>query len=97
MLTMPHRFGMFVHWGIYALSEFHEQYRWKLSVPREEYAALAQQFNPVDFDPEEWVLLAKEAGMEYLCFTTKHHDGFCMWDTNTRILKSPILPTARMS
>ena len=95
MHTMPHRFGMFVHWGIYALSEFHEQYRWKLSVPRKEYATLAERFNPVDFDPEEWVLMAKDAGMEYLCFTTKHHDGFCMWDTQYTDFKVTNTPYGR--
>lgn len=81
MKTMPHRFGMFVHWGIYALTEYHEQYRWRVHMKRDEYAKLMHQFNPVDYNPEEWVLMAKEAGMEYICVTTKHHDGFCMWDT----------------
>ncbi len=75
------KFGMFIHWGIYALTEFHEQAFARLDIPREEYEALAQKFNPVKYDPEEWVLLAKKAGMKYICFTTKHHDGFCMWNT----------------
>ena len=48
---------------------------------RAEYENLTNQFNPVKYDPEQWVLLAKSAGMKYICFTTKHHDGFCMWDT----------------
>jgi alpha-L-fucosidase len=42
---------------------------------------MAMQFNPTDYDPEKWVILAKQAGMKYICFTAKHHDGFCMWDT----------------
>ena len=78
---MENRFGMFVHWGIYALTGEHEQAFARCDMPREEYDALARAFNPVGYDPEEWVLLAKEAGMKYICFTAKHHDGFCMWDT----------------
>ena len=46
-----------------------------------EYEKNAVNFNPVDYDPEKWVLTAKKEGMKYICFTTKHHDGFCMWDT----------------
>jgi len=75
------RFGMFVHWGLYAISGWHEQYQWRGRIPREEYVKYAQQWNPVKFKPEEWLDLAEEAGMKYICLTTKHHDGFCLWDT----------------
>ncbi len=75
------RFGMFVHWGIYAVGGIHEQEQMLLHVPAEEYRKYATQFNPVKFDPAQWLDLAQEAGMEYLVFTAKHHDGFCMWDT----------------
>jgi alpha-L-fucosidase len=75
------RFGMFVHWGIYAIPAWHEQYQWRARVERAEYVKLAGQWNPVLFDPDRWLDLMQEAGMKYLCFTTKHHDGFCMWDT----------------
>jgi len=75
------RFGMFVHWGLYAINGFHEQEQWRRRVPREEYVRLARQWNPVKFDPNAWLDLASEAGMKYLCLTTKHHDGFCLWDT----------------
>ncbi len=75
------KFGMFIHWGIYAMTGLHEQAFARFGMQREEYESLAQKFNPQLYDPEEWVLLAKEAGMEYICFTAKHHDGFCMWDT----------------
>ena len=75
------KFGMFIHWGIYALTGLHEQALARYDIPFEEYDALAEKFNPTEYDPEEWVLLAKKAGMQYICFTTKHHDGFCMWDT----------------
>jgi alpha-L-fucosidase len=80
-MGMPHRFGMFVHWGLYSLTGYHEQVRWRFFTPRDEYRKLIDKFNPVKFDPDEWVSLAKNAGMEYICITTKHHDGFCMFDT----------------
>ena len=75
------RFGMFVHWGIYAVPGVHEQYWQRWNLQREAYIKYADQFNPVKFDPVEWLDMAQDAGMEYMCFTTKHHDGFCMWDT----------------
>lgn len=78
---MKNRFGLFVHWGLYSIPAFHEQALARGNWEHADYEALATQFNPDKFDPEKWVLLAKDAGMEYLCFTTKHHDGFCMWDT----------------
>ena len=80
-MTHENKLGMFIHWGIYSLIGVHEQVFAKLDIPRDEYEALADRFDPVDYDPEGWVLLAKEAGMKYICFTAKHHDGFCMWDT----------------
>ena len=80
-MTHENKFGLFVHWGFYALTGVQEQVFARMNMPREEYESLMHRFNPVNYDPEKWVLLAKEAGMEYICFTTKHHDGFCMWDT----------------
>ena len=81
MKTLKHRFGLFVHWGIYALTGWHEQYALRNRIPRAEYEKLAASFNPTAYDPDKWVAMAKAAGMEYICFTAKHHDGFCMWDT----------------
>src|SRR5579863_5108322 len=75
------RFGMFVHWGLYAIHGYHEQEQWRLRVPRNEYVKLQQQWNPVKFDPDAWLDLAAQAGMKYVCLTSKHHDGFCLWDT----------------
>jgi alpha-L-fucosidase len=72
---------MFIHWGIYAATGLQEQAIARYNMNREEYEGLVKTFDPYLYDPEEWVLLAKEAGMKYICFTTKHHDGFCMWDT----------------
>jgi len=80
-MTYENKLGMFIHWGIYALTELHEQAFARYDLDRTEYESLMHRFNPVDYDPEEWVLLAKRAGMKYICFTAKHHDGFCMWDT----------------
>jgi len=80
-MTHENKFGMFVHWGFYALTGVQEQAFARLNMPRDTYEALMHKFNPVRYDPEKWVLLAKEGGMEYICFTAKHHDGFCMWDT----------------
>ncbi len=75
------RFGLFVHWGLYAIPAWHEQHQWRGGVPRAEYEQLIHRFNPVHFDPDAWLDLAEDAGMRYLCVTTKHHDGFCLWDT----------------
>lgn len=75
------RFGMFVHWGIYAIPAWHEQYQWRGRIPRAQYIRYATEFNPQKFNPDQWLDLMQEAGMEYITITTKHHDGFCMWDT----------------
>jgi alpha-L-fucosidase len=75
------RFGLFIHWGLYALGGWHEQEMQRRNISRQEYSKQISEFNPVNFDPDKWLDLAEAAGMEYLCFTTKHHDGFCLWDT----------------
>lgn len=86
------RFGMFVHWGVYSIPAMHEQYWQRWNIPSEEYVKLADEFDPVEFNPAAWLDLAEEAGMEYLVFTAKHHDGFCMWNTaqtDFNIMNSP--------
>jgi len=75
------RFGLFVHWGLYAIPAWHEQMQWRAGVPRREYEQLIHQFNPVRFDADVWLDLAEATGMRYICLTTKHHDGFCLWNT----------------
>ena len=78
---MRNRFGMFVHWGLYAIPAVHEQVLARGDWRHEDYEALAARFDPIRYDPEKWVRLAEEAGMSYICITAKHHDGFCLWDT----------------
>ena len=83
------RFGLFIHWGIYAvpagfwkgqpIPSLGEWIMRNAKIPLEEYAALAKEFNPVKFNAEEWVSLAARAGMKYLVITAKHHDGFAMF------------------
>ena len=89
------RFGLFLHWGVYALSEFHEQYQFVMQIPREEYEQFPKRFNPTRFDAREIVSLAKSVGMRYLCVTSKHHDGFCMWDTDETDYKVTNTPFGR--
>lgn len=86
------RFGMFVHWGLYAIHGWHEQEQWRLKVPRSEYEKLQARWNPSHFDPDSWLDLAEEAGMQYICLTTKHHDGFCLWDTKQTTYNSVNTP-----
>ena len=85
------RFGMFIHWGPYAA--LGGEYRGKkvgwiaewiqhtARIPAKEYETMSSEFNPVKFDAREWVGIAKAAGMKYIAITSKHHDGFCMWDS----------------
>jgi len=76
------RLGLFIHWGLYSIPARGEWLLFKERVPREEYNALAAQFRPpTSFSPEEWVVLAKEAGAKYAVFTTRHHDGFSLYDS----------------
>lgn len=75
------RFGLFIHWGIYSVGAVHEQELQRFGTSWEQYLGYMRRFDPEHFDPAQWLDLAQENGMEYLVFTTKHHDGFCMWDT----------------
>jgi alpha-L-fucosidase len=76
------RFGLFIHWGVYSVLGDGEwvMNNHKMTVP--EYEKLAVRFNPTEYNPAAWVALAKAAGMKYITITSKHHDGFAMWDSN---------------
>ncbi|MBN2449013.1 MAG: alpha-L-fucosidase [Lentisphaeria bacterium] len=73
------RFGMFVHWGLYALDGWHEQQHYRQRLSRGEYRALAARFDPRGFSPQAWLDLAQACGMRYLVVTAKHIDGFCLF------------------
>ncbi len=88
------RFGMFIHWGVYSAAEgiwkgerhrhfnnYAEWIRYRNRIPVEAYGKLAERFDWDKIDPEDWVLLAKKAGMKYITITAKHHDGVALWDT----------------
>jgi alpha-L-fucosidase len=75
------RFGMFIHWGPVSLTGHEIGWSRGAETPVEVYDNLYKQFNPTNFNADEWVGIAKSAGMKYIVLTTKHHDGFCLWDT----------------
>ncbi len=98
------RFGLFIHWGAYSVAGAEASwpvmapalsatmFGTQISITEREYVALPSQFNPVDFDPDEWVRIARGAGMRYMLLTSKHHDGFCMFDapgTDYKITNTP--------
>lgn len=85
------KFGLFIHWGLYAIpaGEYEgkripgigEWIMQRAPIPVAEYEKYAARFNPIKFDAAEWVRIAKDAGMKYIVITSKHHDGFCLWDS----------------
>lgn len=75
------RFGVFLHWGIYSTFAQGEWYMQDAGIDRNEYAKAANAFYPHSFDANKWVKAIKDAGARYICFTTRHHDGFSMWNT----------------
>ena len=94
------RFGMFIHWGLYAVpagewegtTNHAEWIRTTAQIPLETYDGFVEQFNPVEFDADEWVKMAKDAGMKYIVITSKHHDGFCLFNseyTDFDIMSTP--------
>jgi alpha-L-fucosidase len=75
------RFGMFIHWGLYSILGQQEWIMHNEHIPLPEYKALAQQFNPTKFNADQWVQIAADAGQKYMVITSRHHDGFSMYDT----------------
>ena len=86
------RFGMFIHWGPVSLTAREISWSRGAPTPIEVYDNLYKQFNPTSFNADQWVSIAKAGGMKYIILTTKHHDGFCLWDTKLtdyNIMNSP--------
>lgn len=75
------KLGIFLHWGIYSMFAQGEWYMTNANLDNKEYAKAASAFYPINFDAKEWVSAIKGAGAKYICFTSRHHDGFSMWDT----------------
>ncbi len=82
------KFGMFIHWGLYAIPGRGEWVQWNEQIPVDEYAKLADRFNPANFDPDSWAQLAKAAGMKYMVLTSRHHDGFALFKDGTNTFTS---------
>lgn len=97
------RFGMFIHWGLYAMAARHEWVKNRERIADEDYQKYFELFNPDLYNPKEWARMAKRAGMKYFVVTTKHHEGFCLWDskysdykvTNTPYRKDLIKPMVK--
>ncbi|MGI5867924.1 MAG: alpha-L-fucosidase [Kiritimatiellia bacterium] len=86
------RLGLFLHFGLYAIEGWHEQDQLRRHIPCDRYTNQIHQFNPTKFNADHILDLAESVGMEYVCLTTKHHDGFCLWDTREtdfNIMNSP--------
>ncbi|MDR1756200.1 MAG: alpha-L-fucosidase [Culturomica sp.] len=86
------RFGMFIHWGIYALPARHEWVKQYEKISDADYQNYFDRFDPDLYNPREWAAQAKKAGMKYMVVTTKHHDGFCLWDskyTDFKVTNTP--------
>ena len=75
------RFGMFIHWGLYAIPANNEWIKNHREISNEDYQKYFDNFNPDMLDAKEWARMAKEAGMKYFVITSKHHEGFCLWDS----------------
>jgi alpha-L-fucosidase len=86
------RFGMFIHWGLYALPARHEWVKNQERITEEEYQKYFEQFDPDLYDARRWARAAREAGMKYFVITTKHHEGFCLWDSEYTDYKATNTP-----
>ena len=89
------RFGMFIHWGLYAIPSRGEWVRSQEQMKEEDYLPFFNEFDPVDFDPRAWARAAKDAGMKYAVMTAKHHDGFCLFDSKYTDFKATNTPCGR--
>ena len=83
------RFGLFIHWGLYSLLGRGEWVMFNERIPKDEYKKLAGSFNPRKYDPKAWAAMAVQAGMKYAVLTTRHHDGFCLFDSQVSDFTAP--------
>ncbi len=88
------KFGLFIHWGLYSIPGRGEWMMFNEKIPAAEYARLADQFNPQQFDAAEWARIAKDAGMQYAVMVARHHDGFALWDSPSSYLDFTSMRTA---
>jgi len=88
-------YGLFLHYGLYSILGNHEWVQYDESIPPAEYARLQEHFTAENFDAEAIAAFARDAGMEYVTLTTKHHDGFCLFDTDRTTYKSTEAPAGR--
>ncbi|HET6386355.1 MAG TPA: alpha-L-fucosidase [Armatimonadota bacterium] len=86
------RFGMFIHWGLYAQAARHEWVKHREEISDADYQKYFDHFNPDLYDPKAWARTAREAGMKYFVITTKHHEGFCLWDSQHTDYKATNTP-----
>ena len=89
------RFGMFIHWGIYAIPARGEWVKQRESITDKDYQPYFDTFNPVDYNPRAWAKVARNAGMKYVVMTSKHHDGFCLFDSKYTDYKATNTPAGR--
>jgi alpha-L-fucosidase len=89
------RFGLFIHWGLYALAARHEWVKSNERISDADYRKYFDHFDPDLYDPDRWAQAAADAGMKYFVVTTKHHEGFCLWDTKLTDYKSTNTPAKR--
>ena len=89
------RFGMFIHWGLYSMPARHEWIKTREKIPEDHYDLYFKHFDPDLYNPADWARRAKEAGMRYAVFTTKHHEGFCMFDSAYTDYKCTNTPAGR--
>ncbi len=89
------RFGMFIHWGLYSLPARHEWIRSREKISDEDYEMYFRHFDPDLYEPQLWADAAADAGMKYFVITTKHHEGFCLWDSKLTDYKAPNTPAGR--
>lgn len=89
------RFGMFIHWGLYALPARHEWVKNRERMTNEQYQKYFELFQPDLYNPKDWAKMAKAAGMKYVVLTAKHHEGFCLWDSKVTDYKATNTPIGK--